>query len=380
MRLVMTRAGQPQIALGPGWSEPEQEQSWAVGKESWLYLEAPRAQRPCRLALRLWPHLRRPSLPHQRLLVEANRRLVAEAVVTGRRTVFGLIPPECLANRDMLGLRLIHPDCARPCDFPDSGNEDQRCLAIAYEFVEVAELAEDEAQLTAAIEAGLGALQTVPAPPGHPAASMPAAELLAHFESAGDDCEFGFVQRFYGIEALGLLRFAGLALENLVPALNARFAGIASGDTLRMVGQVDRPEEDIMGHEQRYGLTYHTYRFARDTDIGELHRTEMRRLPRLAEKFMEDAESGEKIFIVKSKNEPHPAQIGCILAAFRRTGRATLLWIREAPKSVMPGTAGWLMPGLMVGFVDRLEAPPMKQISPDSWLAACRAAYAIWKG
>lgn len=56
------------------------------------------------------------------------------------------------------------------------------------------------------------------------------AEILGQFESLGDNCEFGLVQRIGGIEPLGLLRFAGFhipveyRLNRLLDALERGFS------------------------------------------------------------------------------------------------------------------------------------------------------------
>jgi hypothetical protein len=37
-----------------------------------------------------------------------------------------------------------------------------------------------------------------------------------------------------------------------------------------------------------------------------------------------------------------------------------------------------LIPGLIVAYVDRMDVLPLRNVSASSWLAACRAAYALW--
>ena len=52
-------------------------------------------------------------------------------------------------------------------------------------------------------------------------------DLVLRFESLGDNCELGLVQRAAGVEPLGLLRFADSSLDRLVRLLDARADGIA---------------------------------------------------------------------------------------------------------------------------------------------------------
>ncbi|MBE7247769.1 MAG: hypothetical protein INR63_22720, partial [Actinomycetospora chiangmaiensis] len=42
------------------------------------------------------------------------------------------------------------------------------------------------------------------------------AERLHAFRSLGDNCEFGFVQRYGGVEPSGLLRFSYTPMEDLI--------------------------------------------------------------------------------------------------------------------------------------------------------------------
>ena len=53
------------------------------------------------------------------------------------------------------------------------------------------------------------------------APAMEDRELVLHFESIGDNCELGLVQRRAGAEPLGLLRFAGAPLRSFLRALAA---------------------------------------------------------------------------------------------------------------------------------------------------------------
>jgi hypothetical protein len=64
--------------------------------------------------------------------------------------------------------------------------------------------------------------------------TMTDAELLLQFESLGDNCELGLVQRRAGVEPLGLFRFAGAPLRHLIRALETRFAGMADPAHVRV--------------------------------------------------------------------------------------------------------------------------------------------------
>jgi len=58
-----------------------------------------------------------------------------------------------------------------------------------------------------------------------PIVGLSAQELMYRFESLGDNCEFGLVQRRCGAEPLGLFRFASIGTEQVARALEAGLEG-----------------------------------------------------------------------------------------------------------------------------------------------------------
>jgi hypothetical protein len=66
---------------------------------------------------------------------------------------------------------------------------------------------------------------------------LPPAQLMLRFEALGQNCEFGVVQRHYGAEPLGLLRFSSTPLHLLVAALNNDLAVLANRKIQRWVSR-----------------------------------------------------------------------------------------------------------------------------------------------
>ena len=65
-------------------------------------------------------------------------------------------------------------------------------------------------------------------------------QLMLRFESIGEDCEFGSVQRRYGAEPLGLLRWNDASYPALAAALEQDFAGCGEPETTMLdVGAID---------------------------------------------------------------------------------------------------------------------------------------------
>jgi hypothetical protein len=360
--------------LGNGWAAPEPGYIWAMGPESWILVEAATVTRAIYFSFRAWPHLRPGRLPAQRLAIAANGHHIADFAFRGPQMVAGLIEADIAGNKAALCLRLSHPDNARPKDFPDARNPDDRPLALAYEEIVIEELEEDETTLLAALNS---ALSRPPAPPPpHAAAADP--KILQDFQSAGDDCEFGFIQREHGVQAISLLRFASIRIDDLSRGLRTGFNGIAAPNRMQVFVPENAPGHDYLGREGNYGLMYHTGIQPDAIEASTLKAKEIVRLRRLAEKFIEDAELAEHIFVVKYKAPPLPVQLARLLAAFRRRGPVTLLWVREATAGRAPGTAEYLLSGLIAGYVDRIDTAPLTNISTRSWLTMCAAAHALW--
>jgi hypothetical protein len=105
---------------------------------------------------------------------------------------------------------------------------------------------------------------------------------------------------------------------------------------------------------------------------------EVARLKRLAEMLIEDIQQGDKIFVIKYKDPPIPVQLARLLAAFQKIGDATICWVKETSDPRLIGTAEWLLPGLIVAYVDRIDVSPLQNISVNSWVEACRAAHRLW--
>jgi predicted O-methyltransferase YrrM/capsular polysaccharide biosynthesis protein len=209
--------------------------------------------------------------------------------------------------------------------------------------------------------------------------------LVACFESLGDSCEFGLVQREAGAEPLGLLRFAGFPgaaedrLEDLVTALDRGFDGLGDPDTVEVILAGEPGHQEYVVRESVYGLFYHTFLGPTDVEAATLRRNETIRLRFLRRKLLTDLASAEKIFVWKCNVAIDVMRVRRLLAALRRHGPATLLWVCAADAA--PGRVGsveQLADGLLRGVIDRF-APydGMTNISNAAWRTICATALAL---
>ena len=208
----------------------------------------------------------------------------------------------------------------------------------------------------------------------------PLDDLMLEFESLGDNCEFGLVQRSVGAEPLGLLRFAGfylpveIRLEKLVDALEADFIGLGSLDTVSVEAAGETRE--FMVTEGAYNLMYHSFMHEGEIEPEILRQREATRLTFLRRKLLEDLKNGEKVWVWKSNIKLTLDQIERLVAVLRRHGQNILLWVVEADDAHRPGSVERISDNLLKGYVERFapyhNAP---DISPQSWLEVCQAAY-----
>jgi hypothetical protein len=179
---------------------------------------------------------------------------------------------------------------------------------------------------------------------------MAAADIVAAYESLGNGCELGFLQRDFQRSRPSLLQFSAVRQRELVEGVFAGFNGVARSDLLQWT--VRRPEDDTWRLiEGRYGLSSATIynRFVPAPARGFVEAAA--RLPRLADKLMEDIAAGDKIFLMRF-SEPGGVEVArAVLAALRYYGDADMVWL-VADGSGLPGSVERLEPGLIRGHVD----------------------------
>ena len=198
-------------------------------------------------------------------------------------------------------------------------------------------------------------------------------KLMLLFESLGDDCEFGLVQRRYGAEPLSLLRFTGIAPEDLLDALVHRFAGIAEPAFLSVT-----VSGAYVVHNARYRSAYQIFAEP-GTQADQVRDREAVKLRALWPMLIRTLERGSHICVVRSRAAMRPEQAARIAAALRRYGPSTLLWIRLADATHPPGMVAWVDDHLMAGWIDRFAPVDDPAASSDVWLTLCREACRLWQ-
>ncbi len=379
-------SGNSQGYLGGGWARAEADFTWAVGSESHLILPRGKHDEDYILTMDVVPFIHEPRLPAQSLVLAANDTVIGESVLSRPSVLAYRIPAEQMEQQDKLVLTLRHPDAARPADF--SINDDKRALAISVTEAKLYRVSDAIAAQGGYLPAGLMLGNGSDEPSGSHGSGefagwvkrrtgLTVSKLILQFESLGENCEFGLLQRRCNAEPLGLLRFSSTFLRNLIRGLDNGFDGLGKLDEVEPRLEGDGQKEFIV-HEQRYGLVYHTFIYEGQRSLGLVREQEATRLKFLRRKFIEELEVSEKVFVYKRNSPVTEAEILPLFLALRRYGNNTLLWVVPAENGRAPGTVEVVMEGLFKGYIDRFAPDENAHaLSFATWMKICANAYLL---
>jgi hypothetical protein len=364
--------GDATSSLGDGWAQPEAGETWTVGPLSGIELPTPSKPGSYLLVLQLRPHVANGKLPEQRLIVRASGETVGEFRLARRSTRACTIPWRLIAGRPRLSLTLEMPDAARPADVV--GGTDTRALGVAltrlslyrddFETWRTDHFLEHDEPTPVDVAAIMAADR------------VPLDRIMMEFESLGQNCEFGLVQRACNAEPLGLLRFSSTPLPQLLAALEARFEGMGDPDKVRV--EISSNGREFMVNDTRFGMVYHAWVKTGEMEPEAVHRREVRRVPFLVRKLVEDLEMADKTFVFKGMGAMAEEEVFPLVAAIRRYGPNTLLFVTLADGEHRGGTVEVRAPGFFVGYLDRF-APggDAHEFLLGQWVKICREAYRL---
>jgi hypothetical protein len=201
-------------------------------------------------------------------------------------------------------------------------------------------------------------------------------KMLLCFESVGSDCEFGMVQRRYGAEPLGLLRWNYVSFESLMAGLSARFAGMGDAENTEFWNSNDG---EYFIQDKRWGLAMHTFMFSSQVDKDVLFPKLCKRIIYLRDKLITEIKVAEKTIVFKS-NDLSLDQMLSLHKCLRTLGPVRLLCVKVAdedpvgsPLCGKPGEIFEIQDDLFVGFIGRLGgARGYWDIAFNDWISICR--------
>ncbi|CAM6054500.1 unnamed protein product [Sphagnum tenellum] len=201
-------------------------------------------------------------------------------------------------------------------------------------------------------------------------------ELMRHFESIGNNCEFGIVQRATGYDPPGLFRNVGfLKSEQIINAIGAGLVGMFDENNYT-IGKVGWPDYAI--DCKVFGFRFHTG--IAETDPIENVAKIISLFRVLKRKFLEDLAEGHKTFVYRhnESKETTPDIAEQLLLALRKHGPNWLLFVREDSDPDHRFAYTQLSyEGLISGGIPKLsqENPPV--INFAAWEKLLRSAMAL---
>ena len=198
-------------------------------------------------------------------------------------------------------------------------------------------------------------------------------DILRRFESIGDNCEFGLVQTSIGVDHLGFFRFNNTSLEALLRLLATNFQDFERALPIELETACNN---ELIVYVPDYELRYHTFKHAGETDPAALLAQQRKVLQFLAEKFLDDLKSGNKIFVRKDNAEASTQNIERLHRALQQYGPNRLLWVTTTKS---PSGAGRLEPvadGCYRGFMDCFSEYEDARSFSFKWFDLCRN---VWR-
>ncbi len=340
-----------------GWSSQEADFIWGEGQSSEIRLPETQGWSDVLLELDLFPCILPPYRTVQRLHIRSGEQEIGRIDVTTSGIVT-IVPPPQLDWASLARLTFIHPDGIVPADF--HGRTDGRCLSIAVRRI---------------VFRGRRAPQ---------ASDLLDKDMILKFEGLGgtsQGCEFGLVQREFGAEPVGLLRWTGMTAESLAAALEADFEGVGTPEQTILDYFQWPTHREYRTEDRRFLINMHTWVREDEKPYDAMFQMMCRRLAFLRDKLLDDLSRAEKIFVFKMgdricSNE----EIARIHAALRRHGPNTLLYVRIADGAHPGGTVEQVQDGLLIGYISHFNQSPDGEVRPaafDEWRTICREALRI---
>ncbi|HXM24757.1 MAG TPA: tetratricopeptide repeat protein [Chthoniobacterales bacterium] len=195
--------------------------------------------------------------------------------------------------------------------------------------------------------------------------------LFKRFESLGDTCEFGMIQRIFQADQVSLLRWSATSPGNLVKALNARLRGV--GDPEHTIIAINGDEYTT--EDRRYLMHSHTFTSPAVEPMEFFAPEQCRRIQWLRSRLLDNLTAASKIFIYKYEDGLTESDMNSLYDALcQYCPQIALLCVKIEEPGRPSGTVERLHAGLFVGYIDKFSTV---DISVNAWIALCQrtAAY-----
>jgi hypothetical protein len=364
-KLLFGAGGNATEFMGKGWSVPERGFTWAIGKKSEMRVPIPSTDARLLLTMNVVPLTHKGVHPTQRLRISVNGHEIVNESLERSRVLAEILPKSAVSRQDSLRITLDHPDAVRVRDVLPY--DDDRKLSVAVSLLRLDEVAP-------ASEKGLDAAARD--------IELPTNQILVSaFESLGDNCEFGLVQRRLGADPLGLLRFSAVSLETLFQLLHNEFRDLANLDCLEVECQpLESGDSEYLIYNSLYNLRYHTFSLASQHSLEQVTRRELGRLKLASRALLERLRDGSRILVFKHSPDLSEGELLALWLAIQEFGPTTLLSVAVATGDNVAGSVKVVRENLLRGFVSGYAPYDNAGAGDDaSWLLVCQEAYRLWQ-
>ncbi len=200
--------------------------------------------------------------------------------------------------------------------------------------------------------------------------------LLQQFESLGENCDLGVVQRAVGLEPFGLFRFAACDAPGVLALLRARLHPLCEPEDLWLEEVGPRREYWVKSHH--FAFESHTNRYAPQDEAAVVRQGEIERMRYLKSHLLRELASGRKLFVFKGKSDPQTMRE--LAAQLQAYGANCLLWVDVADEVHASGSVQRVSAGLLRGCVSRFgtyDGDPSLPV--EDWIRVCANAYRLWR-
>ena len=197
-------------------------------------------------------------------------------------------------------------------------------------------------------------------------------DLFMEFQSLGDNCEFGLIQRHFLAEPVSLLRWSAISTESLIGGIEDGFEAVGAPETTVLT--VGANNEYYL-HDATYNIFMHTFLKVHlvSESPADLHNRMCQRQSYLGRKLREDLEDPDQIFVYKPDFGATVDDAKTLHSALERRAPNYLLFAVEADAERPAGSVEQIAPRLFVGAIGHLSRPGdgWENLDFESWRSVC---------